>query len=156
MTKDMFLIDGRIYWTLWYSAWLRFKIHYYTRTSVQSRVRNSSCSVAASNGGRSPSSAFPNCTRALGTSFSQQQLTTTEPQRLSNSLTDMKGFRPLEQWDHGFDSHWRHVCLRLFCGYVVLCRYRPCVGLIPHPRNPTDYLKLRNWCPTLQSGSNRK
>jgi hypothetical protein len=30
------------------------------------------------------------------------------------------------------------VCLCLFCVCVVLCRQRPCVGLIPCPRSPTD------------------
>jgi hypothetical protein len=34
------------------------------------------CKVAASKGGRSPSSALPNCPLASATSFSQQQLTT--------------------------------------------------------------------------------
>jgi hypothetical protein len=50
-------------------------IYYYTHTIVHSHVFSSRCSVAASNGGRSPASA---------TSFSQQQLTTTEPQQFSD------------------------------------------------------------------------
>jgi hypothetical protein len=37
------------------------------------------------------------------------------------------------------------VCLRLFRVCVVLCRQRPCVGLIPRPRSPTDCLRLMNW-----------
>jgi hypothetical protein len=38
---------------------------------------------------------------------------------------------------------WMFVCVFLCC--VVLCRYRPCAGLIPPPRSPTKYLMdLRN------------
>jgi hypothetical protein len=55
------------------------------------------------------------------------------------------------------------VSLRLFC-VVVLCRYRPCSGLIPHPRGPTDcprimrmkWNKAFHGCPILRSGSNRR
>jgi hypothetical protein len=32
------------------------------------------------------------------------------------------------------------VCLRLFCVCVVLCRYRPCDGLITRSRSPTNHL----------------
>jgi hypothetical protein len=35
------------------------------------------------------------------------------------------------------------VCLHLFCFFVALCRYRPCDGLMPHPRSPTSYLKIK-------------
>jgi hypothetical protein len=65
VTIDGFWIGDRIYWTLWYSAWLHFTIHNYT----YSHVFTSCLSVAASNGGRSPSSGFPNCPRASATSF---------------------------------------------------------------------------------------
>jgi hypothetical protein len=43
--------------------------------------------VTASKGGRSPTSGFPNCSRASATSFSQQQFTTTEHQQSSDRLT---------------------------------------------------------------------
>jgi hypothetical protein len=55
VTTDGFWIADRIYWTLWYSAWL----HCYTHTSVHSHVFTCFCSVATSNGGRSPSFRFP-------------------------------------------------------------------------------------------------
>jgi hypothetical protein len=31
-----------------------------------------------------------------------------------------------------------NVCLRLFCLYCPVCRYRSCDGLIPRPRSPID------------------
>jgi hypothetical protein len=37
------------------------------------------------------------------------------------------------------------VCLRLFC---VCVRKRPCDGVIPRSRSPTDCLRLRNWSET--------
>jgi hypothetical protein len=55
-------------------------------TRVHRHVFTSRCSVAASHGGCCPYSGFPNCPRASATSL-QQQLTTTEPQQSSNSLT---------------------------------------------------------------------
>jgi hypothetical protein len=58
---DGFWIDDRIYWTLWYSAWQHFTVHY--DTSVHSPDFTSRCLVAASNGERSPSSGLPNCPR---------------------------------------------------------------------------------------------
>jgi hypothetical protein len=30
------------------------------------------------------------------------------------------------------------MCFRVFLCCVVLCRWRPCVGLIPRPRSPTE------------------
>jgi hypothetical protein len=53
--------------------------------------------------------------------------------------------------------HLSYVC-------VVLCSLWPCVGLIPHPRRPTDCLRIKKlkWnkafhgCPMLQSEGNRK
>jgi hypothetical protein len=31
--------------------------------------------------------------------------------------------RPLEHWDHGFESHSRHGCVSaFFCVCIVLCR----------------------------------
>jgi hypothetical protein len=81
-----FWIDDRIYWTLLlqrvttlYSPLL------HRHTSVHSHVFTSRCLVAASNGGRSPSSGFPNCPQPqLPASHSNR---TTEPQQSSNSLT---------------------------------------------------------------------
>jgi hypothetical protein len=43
--------------------------HTHTHTSVHSHVFTSRYSVAASKGGSSPSSGFPNCPRASATSF---------------------------------------------------------------------------------------
>jgi hypothetical protein len=60
VTVDGFWIDDRIYWTLWYRAWLHFTVHYYTYASAQSRL-HCRCLVTAFNGGRSPSSGFPDC-----------------------------------------------------------------------------------------------
>jgi hypothetical protein len=71
-----------------YSAWLQFKIHRYTHNSIQSHVFTSRCSVAAFNGWRFPSSGFPNYHCFSASIFSQQLLTTTEPQQISNSATD--------------------------------------------------------------------
>jgi hypothetical protein len=62
--------------------------HYYTYTNVYNHIFTSCCSVAASSGGRFPSSGFLNSPRATATSFKQQQLTRTEPQQSSNSLTN--------------------------------------------------------------------
>jgi hypothetical protein len=58
--------------------------HTHTHTWLQSHLH---CRylVAASNGGPSPFSGFPNCPRASATSFWEQQLTTTEP---ISSITD--------------------------------------------------------------------
>jgi hypothetical protein len=50
-------------------------------------VFTSRCLVAASNGGRSPSSGFLNSPRTSAISFYQQQLRRTEPQQGSNSFT---------------------------------------------------------------------
>jgi hypothetical protein len=69
--------------------------------------------------------------------------------------TGIVGLNPTEGMD---------VCLRLFCVYVVLCRYRPCDGLISRPRSPIDCLRVKNlkWnkvfngCRMLQIWSNRK
>jgi hypothetical protein len=38
LTINGFWIRDRIYCTVWYSAWLHFAVHYYTHTSVQSRL----------------------------------------------------------------------------------------------------------------------
>jgi hypothetical protein len=77
--------------SLTHNSWLHFKVHYYTHThtSVHSHVFTSRCSVAASNGGPAPSSGFQNYARTSATSFPHQQLTTTEPQQSSNSLTHL-------------------------------------------------------------------
>jgi hypothetical protein len=63
VTLDGFSIDDRIYCSLWYIAWphLKFTITY--TLYVHSYIFTSRCSVAVSNGGYSPSSRFPNCSR---------------------------------------------------------------------------------------------
>jgi hypothetical protein len=45
-----------------------------------------------------------------------------------------------ERWERGFESHLRHGCLFAFilCLCCSLCRKRPCDGMIPRPRSPTD------------------
>jgi hypothetical protein len=45
------------------------------------------------------------------------------------------------------------VCVFLCC--VVLCRQRPCVGLIPRPRSPTKCLMTRH-CRSLMLRAERK
>jgi hypothetical protein len=57
---------------------------------------------------------------------------------------------PLGYWDRGFESRSRHGRLSAFC--VVLCRQRPCNGLITRPRNTAKCLNrfiisevLPNW-----------
>jgi hypothetical protein len=62
-TVDGFWIDDRIYWTLWYSAWLHFTAHCYTHISVHSHAFTSCCLVAASSGGCSPYSGLLNCSQ---------------------------------------------------------------------------------------------
>jgi hypothetical protein len=48
--------------------------------------------------------------------------------------------RPLEHCDLGFESRSKHGCL---CAFILslcysVCGQRPCDGLIPRPRRPTD------------------
>jgi hypothetical protein len=64
-----------------------FTNHYHTQINVYSHVFISRCSVAGSNCGCSPSCGFSNYPRASATSSWQQQLTRTESQQFSNSLT---------------------------------------------------------------------
>jgi hypothetical protein len=47
----------------------------------------------------------------------------------------MDYFRPLEHWDHGFESQSSHGCLHLFCVWVVMFR----ADL--RPRSLTDSLR---------------
>jgi hypothetical protein len=64
VTTDVFWTDNQIYWTLWHRAWLHFHITIiHTHTTAHSHVFTSHCLVAASKGGRPPSSGFPNCPR---------------------------------------------------------------------------------------------
>jgi hypothetical protein len=74
VTIDGFWIDDRIYWTLWYSAWLHFTIQLHTHDSVHSHIFIIRCSVAASIGGRSPSSGLPNCLRPQLPAFYSKSL----------------------------------------------------------------------------------
>jgi hypothetical protein len=52
---------------------------------------------------------------------------------------------PLKHCDRGFESHLRHGCLCAFilCLCCSVCRLRPCVGLIPRPRSPTDCVRIK-------------
>jgi hypothetical protein len=62
----------------------------------------------------------------------------------------MNRFRPLEHWDHGFESHSRHgcLCVCLFCVSAVLCAgsrlatgWSPVQGVLP---NVYRIKKLKN------------
>jgi hypothetical protein len=53
----------------------------------------------------------------------------------------MNCLRPLERWDRRFESDSRHGCLSVFILYLY--RQRPCDGLIPRPRNPTDCRRIK-------------
>jgi hypothetical protein len=59
----------------------------HTRSSQSVTDFTNCCLVAAFNSGHSSSYGFPNCPRAWATSVSQQQHTTTEPQRSLNCPT---------------------------------------------------------------------
>jgi hypothetical protein len=59
-----------------------------TRSSESVTLFTSCCSIAASNGGRRLFFWVPELSPASATSFLQQELATTEPQRLSNWLTN--------------------------------------------------------------------
>jgi hypothetical protein len=52
-----------------HNSWLHLTNHYHYQTSVHGHVFTSPCLVAASNGGHSPSSGFPNYSRASATRF---------------------------------------------------------------------------------------
>jgi hypothetical protein len=67
---------------------LQFTIRH-THISVHSNVFTSLCLVTASNGRRSPSSGFLSYPCASASSFSQQQLTRTEPLQSSKLLTNL-------------------------------------------------------------------
>jgi hypothetical protein len=93
-------IDGRIYWTPWYSAWLHFIVHFYphrftsANTSVQSLVftdvawkRPPTADVTFSLGFRTAPASSP--------SFQQQQLTKLKP---SIYLTHRLTIKELTDW----------------------------------------------------------
>jgi hypothetical protein len=69
-------------------------------------------------------------------------LTCIPEENVSRAVWGMDRLRPLEHWDRGFESHSRHGCLSAFilCLCCLVCRQRPCDGLIPRPRSPTDCL----------------
>jgi hypothetical protein len=79
--------DYWIYWTLWYSAWLRFRIHCYIHRVVSTVTSSLPLFGSGFQRRTFPFLRVPELSPASATSFSQQQLTATEPQRLSNSLT---------------------------------------------------------------------
>jgi hypothetical protein len=71
-----------------YNSWPHFMNHYHTQTIADSHVYTSLCSVAVSNGGRSPYSGFPNYPVASVISFSQQQvIEVNRSGPVTNSLT---------------------------------------------------------------------
>jgi hypothetical protein len=72
---------------------------------VKSRlVFLSRCLVAASNDGRSPAYGFPELFLVLATNFSQQQLTTSEPQKVFN--TESVIHQPTQlHWMNSLHSH---------------------------------------------------
>jgi hypothetical protein len=87
VTIDKFWIDDWIYWTLWYSTWTTlYNSLLPTEASVHSHVFTSCCSVAASNGGRSPSSGSQN--------YSRPQL----PASHSNSSWELNLSSSLTHW----------------------------------------------------------
>jgi hypothetical protein len=93
MNIDRFWIDGRIYWTLWYSAWLHFTIHCYTNTLVSTVISSLSLPDSGSNGGCSPSSGFANWPRPqlpASNNNSSQRLNRSSPvtHSLTHSLTN--------------------------------------------------------------------
>jgi hypothetical protein len=88
MTIEGFWIDDRIYWTLWYSSWLHFIFHYYTRTIVPTVMSYCRCLVATSNVWRSPSPGFPNYPRPqLPASHSNSSERLNRSSYLTNSPT---------------------------------------------------------------------
>jgi hypothetical protein len=57
------------------------------------------------------------------------------------TVWSMKSLRSLERLDRGFESHskpWMSVCTLILCSCCLMCRYRPCDGLITRPRSPAD------------------
>jgi hypothetical protein len=85
VTVDGVWIGNSIYWTLWYSAWLQFTFHYYTHTFPQSRLYY----PLLGSGFQQRIFHFFWVPELSSTSLSQQQLKTTEPQRLSYQLTPL-------------------------------------------------------------------
>jgi hypothetical protein len=91
LTIHGFRIDDRIYWTIWYSAWLHFTVHYDTHTHISghSHVFPNRCLVAVSNGGRFPSPGLRNCARPqLPESHSNSSQRPNVSSSLTDSLTD--------------------------------------------------------------------
>jgi hypothetical protein len=80
---------------------------------------------------------------------------------INTSITVPALARTVRSWVR---SHSKHGCISAFI--LCLCRYRPCDGLIPLPRSPTDCLRIKKlkWnkafrgCPMLhreQQGKER-
>jgi hypothetical protein len=109
VTINGFWIDDRIYWTPWYSTWLHFTVHCYTHTLLSSHVFTCFCSVAASNGGHSPYSRFPNCPQPqlqASHSNSSQGLNSSSP--LTHSLTNQLTVPLITSW-HGPQRKHRSI-----------------------------------------------
>jgi hypothetical protein len=86
-TIDWVWIGNWIYWTLWCSAWLHFTVRCYTRPLVSTVTSSLPLLGSGFSGGPFLFFGFPNGPRTSATSVSLQQLTTTELQQSSNSLT---------------------------------------------------------------------
>jgi hypothetical protein len=126
VTVDGLWVDEPIYCILWYSAWSRFTLHYYTNThtSVHSHVFTCRCSIAVSNSGRCLSSRFANCPRPQ-----LQQLCTNW--LLSHSPTNSNN------WTHSsltvllmtsrHESHRKHHSFVAFYGSLFNCLFISCI-----------------------------
>jgi hypothetical protein len=99
VTVDGFWIDDRIYWTVWYSAWLHFTIHYPSLTHTHTQL-HWSLLIAASNSGHSFSSGLPNCPwPQLPASHSNSSQRLNLSSSLTNSLIHQLLFTALNSTD---------------------------------------------------------
>jgi hypothetical protein len=135
LTIGKFWIYDRIYWALWYSAWLHFIVYSYTHQFPQLHL-HCRCLVAASNSGRSSSSMFPNGPR--------HQL----PASKSNSLQLLNTNSPLTNCKQltfpAYGPHRNTVPLLLFTGSCLetagCCNFT----ILALREYATIYLKVSN------------
>jgi hypothetical protein len=93
---------------------------------------------------------LPSCSFALGSQGNI--LHALSAHRSGHWVWGMYCLRPLKCWGHGLESHSRH-------GYLCVCRYWPCLTLIPHPRSPTDCVQdqeTENAAKDQQKGCRKK